>query len=367
MTRHRPAGLPAACLAASLLVVSPLWSGREPRAALAQPHAAALPALAKLRGPEREQRLVEGARREGSLVWYSSADTDDALALIKRFTDRYPFVRVEHFRAPSEKLLERILAEWRARAFRADVVSLPEIELHALAKQGVLVPFESPEQDAYPPEMKDPRDLWTGMYVSAWVCMYNTKLVPKEAAPRRYRDLLDPRWKGQITLDPEAYSWFVTSLRYLEQRDGPEAALDYFKRLARQDVQFRKGHSLIAQLVAAGEVPVAPEIQVHNVEALKSRGAPVDWVALDGVIPVHRIGLALTTVAPSPHAAALFYDFILSRSGMEAIRARHRVPARPDVTVPYLAPYRLLPFEPRALDEFDRYVALFRDIFKPGL
>jgi iron(III) transport system substrate-binding protein len=286
--------------------------------------------------------------------------------LIQKFQELYPFLNVDHFRAPSEKLLERILVEARARAFKADVVSVPEIELNLLTRQNLLARYESPEGDAYPAEMKDPRGYWNGMYISAWVLAYNTKLVPREAAPRTYRDLLDPRWKRGIALDTEAFSWFVTSLRYLEKRDGREAALDYFKKLAGQEIQFRKGHSLIGQLLAAGEFPVAAELQVHNVERLKAQGAPVDWAALDGVIPVHKIGIAMTGAGSHPHAAALFYDFILSRAGMESIKRRHRVPARPDVTVPYLRPYQLLAFDGQAMDEFTAYVALFREIFKPG-
>jgi iron(III) transport system substrate-binding protein len=340
--------------------------GLLPGLALAQTSEATLQAIAKLRGGEREARLLDGARKEEGLLWYSSADADDALALLQKFQDQYPFLKVEHFRAPSEKVLQRVLTESRANAFKADVISVPEIELHILTKQNLLARYESPEGAVYPPEMKDPGGYWNGMYISAWVLAYNTKLVPREAAPRTYRDLLDPRWKGGIALDPEAFSWFVTSLRYLEKRDGREAALEYFKRLARQEIQFRKGHSLIGQLLAAGEFPVAAELQVHNVERLKAQGAPVDWVALDGVIPIHKIGIALTRTGSRPHAAALFYDFILSRTGMEAIKRRHRVPTRPDVTVPYLQPYRLLPFDTQAMDTFDGSVALFREIFKPG-
>jgi iron(III) transport system substrate-binding protein len=316
---------------------------------------------------QREAKLLEGARRDGSLLWYSSADADDALALIQKFQAQYPFLKVEHYRAPSEKLLTRILMESRAKAFKADVVSVPEIELNILTKHNLLARYESPEQDAYPPEMKDPRGYWNGMYISAWVLAYNTKLVAREAAPRTYKDLLDPRWRGGIALDTEAYSWFVTSLRYLEKRDGREAALAYFRKLAGQNIQWRKGHSLIGQLVVAGEFPLAAELQVHNIERSKAQGAPIDWVALDGVIPIHKIGIALTSTASRPHAAALFHDFVLSRAGMEAIKQRHRVPTRPDVTVPYLQPYRLLPFDAQAMEAFDAYVTLFREIFKPGV
>jgi iron(III) transport system substrate-binding protein len=291
---------------------------------------------------------------------------DDALALIQKFQEQYPSLRVQHLRAPSEKMLERILVESRAKAFKADIISLPEIELHILTKRNLITRYDSPEQGAYPQEMKDPRGYWIGMYISAWVLAYNTKLVSKDAAPKSYKDLLLPKWKKQIGLDVEPYSWFVTLLHYLEKRDGREAAMEYFKALARQEIQWRKGHSLIAQLVAAGEFPLAAELQVHNVERLKAQGAPIEWVALDGAIPIHRIGIAMTSTGSNTHAAALFYDFVLSQTGMETIRTVHRVPTRPDVTVPYLKPHRLLPFDTQIMDDFDRYVTLFREIFKPS-
>ncbi len=341
--------------------------GSLPGLTVAQTREAALQTITRLQGKEREDRLLEGARRDGSLIWYSSATAEDSQALIEKFRGQYPSLRIQHYRSPSEKMVERILVESRAGKFAADVVSLPEIEMQVLFKRNLLTRYESPEQRVYPPEMKDPRGFWTGMYISADVVAYNTKLVSREMAPRTYKDLLLAKWKGGIGMDVEPYSWFITSFRYLEKRDGQEAALDYFKKLARQEIQFRKGHSLIGQLVAAGEFPLAAELQVHTVERLKAQGAPIDWVALEGVIPIHRIGIAMTSTGSNTYAAALFCDFILSRAGMETLRERLRVPARPDVTAPYLRPYRLLPFDPQAMDDFDRHVALFRDLFKPGL
>lgn len=348
------------------LVSLVIQAGFSSTIGLAQTRDAVLRGVAKLQGSEREDRLLEGARKEGGLVWYSSTTAEDSLELARKFEAKYPFLRVQHLRSPSEKMLNRILTEARAGSFKADVLAMPEIEMNILFKRNLLSTYLSPEQESYPPEMKDPRGHWTGMYISAWVLAYNTKLVSSQVAPRSYVELLLPKWKGGIALDEEPYSWFVTSLRYLERRDGREAALDYFKRLARQEIQWRKGHSLIGQLMAAGEFPLAAELQVHTVERLKAQGAPLEWVPLEGVIPIHKVGIAITSRGTNTHASALFYDFILSRAGMEIIRDRRRVPTRPDVTVPYLKPYRLLPFDSQVMDDFDRYVALFRDIFKPG-
>ena len=353
----------AVCFAVFLLLVG----GLLPRPAPAQTRADTLQAIAKLRGSERETKIREGARKEGGLIWYSSTTAEDSLALSQKFQEAYPFVKIQHLRSPSEKMIERILLESKAGAFKADVVALPEIELEILIQKKLLLKHAGVDQQVFPANVKDPQGHWTGIYLTAWVTAYNTKLVSSQTAPKRYADLLDPKWKGMIGMDVEPYSWFITSRRYLEGRHGSAGALDFFKKLAGQEIQWRKGHSLIAQLIAAGEFPVAAEMQVHAVERLKAQGAPIEWSALDGVIPINNVGAGITATGSNTHAAVLFYDFLLSRAGMEIIRDRRRIPTRPDVTVPYLKPYRLLPFDSEVVATFDRQISLFRDIFKPGL
>ncbi|HEX2931344.1 MAG TPA: extracellular solute-binding protein [Candidatus Binatia bacterium] len=327
---------------------------------------ATLAAVMKLPAAERQARLVEGAKKESGLVWYSSTTAEDALALTKKFHEQHPSIQIQHLRSSSEKLLERILAESRANAFKADIVSLPELELSIMIKRKLLARYLGVENSLYPAESKDPRGYWTGLYTSAWVPAHNTKMVGKEAAPKTYKDLLNPKWKGAIAMDNEPYNWYVVSLRYLENRDGKEAAADFMKKLAAQQMQWRKGHSLIGQLMAAGEFPIAAELQVHTVERAKAQGAPVEWSVLDGVIPISKVGAGITSTGANIYTSALFYDFLLSRPGMETIRASRRIPTRPDVTAPYLKPYKLLPFDQQIMDDFDKYVTMFRETFKPA-
>jgi iron(III) transport system substrate-binding protein len=349
----------------SLAIMSLVVLGMAAPAA-AQNRESTLAALTKLSPTERRARVMEGAKKESGLVWYSSTTAEDALALTKKFHEQHPSIQIQHFRSSSEKLLERILAESRANAFKADIVSLPELELSIMIKRKLLARYDPVENSLYPAETKDPRGYWTGLYTSAWVPAHNTKTVSKNAAPKSYKDLLDPRWKGGIAMDNEPYNWFIISLRYLERRDGKEAAADFMKKLAAQQIEWRKGHSLIGQLMAAGEFPLAAELQVHTVERAKAQGAPVEWSVLDEVIPISKVAAAITSTGTNIYTSALFYDFLLSRPGMETIRASRRIPTRPDVTVPYLKPYKLLPFEQSVMDDFDKYVALFRETFKPA-
>jgi len=138
-----------------------------PQAATAQTREATLATLSKLQGSERQTRLIEGARKESGLVWYSSTTAEDALALIKKFHEQHPAIQVQHFRSASEKLLERILAESRAGSFKADIVTLPELELSLMIKRKLLLRYDSPGRQLYPPETKDPGGYWTGLYTSA--------------------------------------------------------------------------------------------------------------------------------------------------------------------------------------------------------
>ena len=349
-----------------LLIIVYLSLTSLPVVADAQIRQAALAAVMKLPPAERQARLLEGSKKESGLVWYSSTTAEDALALIKKFNEQHPSIQIQHLRSSSEKLLERILAEARANAFKADIVALPKLELSITIKRKLLARYEGLENSIYPEEAKDPAGYWTGLYTSAWVAAYNTKMVNKDGPPKTYKDLLNARWKGSIAMDTEPYNWFVVSLRFLERRDGREAALDYMKKLAEQQIQWRKGHSLIGQLMAAGEFPIASELQVHTVERAKAQGAPVEWAVLDGVIPISKVAAAITSTGANVYTSALFYDFLLSRSGMETIRASRRIPTRPDVTATYLKPYKLLPFEQSVMDDFDKYVTLFRDTFKPA-
>src|SRR6266536_2921153 len=224
------------------LAVMSIVTLRVAASAQAQSREATLAAVMKLPSAERQSRLVDGAKKENGLVWYSSTTAEDALALTKKFHEQYPSIQIQHFRSSSEKLLERILAESRANAFKADIVSLPELELSIMIKRKLLVRYEGVENTFYPPEAKDPHNYWTGLYTSAWVPAHNTKMVSKDAVPKSYKDLLNPKWKSGIAMDTEPYNWFVVSLRYLELCYGKDAALNFMKKLAAQQIQCRTAH-----------------------------------------------------------------------------------------------------------------------------
>jgi len=304
-------------------------------------------------------KLMEGAGREGSIMWYTSTSIEDAKRLFDGFNKKHPFIKTEFFNAGSARLLNRILNEARAGKVLFDLVAVRGLETHQLVKAGFLQPYVSPESAVYPVGFKDPKGFWVDYFDAYNVVGYNTKLVLKDQAPKRWEDLLDPKWKGKIALDEEMYSWYGA----MTQKWGSEKAHKFMRALGKQDIQIRSGHTLIAQLMAAGEFAMGM-VLAHRIEKMKEQGAPVEWVtALDPITAsLHPIGVA--TKAPHPNAAKLFIDFVLSKEGQQIVLTSERTPARPGIDSKMQSKnLKLYPIAPELGENYNRYQKEFRDIF----
>jgi iron(III) transport system substrate-binding protein len=195
-----------------------------------------------------------------------------------------------------------------------------------LKDKGLLAPYRSSHQSAYAKGFYDPEGYWTDTYDLYITIAYNTKMVPKNAVPKSWQDLLDPRWKdGKICLDLRRHDWFYAMMEVM----GPDKGKSFMEGLRAQQPTFRQGNTLIQQLMTAGEFPLAVTY-AHTVEYTRSKGAPIDWVALDPMIAVSE-PVALYRYAPHPNVGKLFIDFILSQEGANLLRGQQRIPARLDV------------------------------------
>lgn len=261
-----------------------------------------------------DARIIEGAKREGKVVWYGAMNIPDRTALAKRFEEKYPFLKVEIFRLTTTRLLEKIQAETRAGVHNADVVQLSGYTT-GLAKQlGLFQKYVSPESEGFPIGFRDPDGYWTDMYLNTYVITYNTRMVSSKDAPKSYESLLDPKWKGKMMLDRIAYEWFYGVLQIL----GEEKGLTFMRKLVAQDLSLRRGHENMLQMLAAGEFPVAVELHGPKVEEIKEKGAPVEWVR-QRELPTSLHPLSIVAKAPHLNAAKLFVDFILSAEGQSLI------------------------------------------------
>jgi iron(III) transport system substrate-binding protein len=268
--------------------------------------------------------LIEGAKKEAKLVWYTSMAIDTSKPMVDAFLKQYPFIKADLVRAGEEQLLNRILTETRAGRWLFDVVSSSAVQV--LAGRNFLAPYSSAESEAHPKEFRDAHGRWTAVYVNNLVVTYNTRMVSEKEIPKDYGDLLDPRWKGRMLMDSTDYDWFGT----LATAWGREKTVRYMEQLARQEPKWRRGHGLLAQLIAAGEVPLGWAYN-FRIERMKGEGAPVEWIDSFNPIVTTLNGIGLSQKAASPNAAKLFIDFILSKKGQEMVRDMRRIPSRSDV------------------------------------
>jgi iron(III) transport system substrate-binding protein len=304
--------------------------------------------------------MLEAAKKEGKLVWYTSMAIDTSKPLVDVFEKQYPFVRIELVRAGEEQLLNRIMTEERAGKSLFDVVSSSAIQV--LAMRNYLSPYATPEAQAYISELKDPKGRWTAVYNNNLIVAYNTRMLAEKDVPRDYADLLDAKWKGKILMDPADYDWYGT----LVTAWGREKATQYMQRLAQQSPSWRRGHGLISQLVGAGEVPLGLAYN-FRIERMKSEGAPVDWVPSFNPIVTTINGVGLSTKASAPNAGKLFIDFILSKKSQEMIRDMRRIPSRSDVKPLAVkmdqSKLRLKLVSGEVTANIDKYAEEFRKIF----
>jgi iron(III) transport system substrate-binding protein len=303
---------------------------------------------------------VARARKEGTLTLYTSMQLVDSRPLTEAFEKKHG-IKVNLWRASGENVAQRVITEARGGRFEADVIETDGAQMEILHREKRLVPLRVPAMNDIPAEIIPAHRDYAPTRLSLYVLAFNTQRVPAAEAPRTYADLLDPKWAGRFAVEADDVAWFAAVARAM----GEDKGLAYFGKLAAMKPQIRKGHTLMAELVAAGDVDLALDAHVQGVARLKEKGAPIDWRPLDPAFgQPSSVGIARQ--APHPHAAALFAEFILSREGQEIIKARNRVPSSRAVDSPLNKfSYRLI--DPAImLDHWDRFSRLWSDLFLGG-
>lgn len=281
-------------------------------------------ALEKLPAPEREKKLLDGAKSEGEMIWYTNSGLDNANGYIRAFQKAYPSVQPKLWRGKSRAVTDKLLTEARAGVFLADVIKTTSDHLPVVFAQNLIGRYESPIRASYPDYAKGP--LWTNINYAFRVFAFNTRMTSAQDAPKSWDDLLDPKWKGKILFDESFQEEIVSML----QAWGKEKTEAYLTKLSQQRLLVRRGRDTIVQLLIAGEAPLAVTVYAYNVETLKTKRAPIDWTLPD-MTPVLLYPLTLARYAPHPYAAALFYDFMLSDQGQQVIAQEGRVLSNPKI------------------------------------
>lgn len=309
-------GLPAALAALALLPLTAMAAEEAPAQALYN-------RLQSLSASERQTALVEGAKKEGKVVWYTTDSPRATQVLIKAFATKYPFIDAQFIRGKSRTILDRIVTEYRAGRHLFDIAKT-STETFNLYPPEVFATYRSPAKDTIPASMKS--DRWASLFTFVRAIGWNTDMLKAEEVPKTWEELLDPKWKGKILFDHSS----LPEVTILYNKWGREKTAEYLGKLGKSgNLALRRGRTVLTQLMAAGEAPLAVTVYPYNVEDMKKKGAPLDWGLLD-MTPGLLQPSSISSNAANPHAAALLYDFLLGE-GQEVYAKMGRVPASPKV------------------------------------
>ena len=308
-------------------------------------------------GPDREKRLIEKAKLEGALTIYTSLAPTEARPMVEAFEKKYG-IKVELWRAISERVIQRTVSEARAGRHTVDVVATNGPEMELLSREKILTQYFTPHAADLPPAGIPKHRLWLPDRLQFFVVGFNTNLVKREELPKTLAGFTDPKWKGKLGIEAGDAEWMAT----LFTKWGEKEAMAFFRKLSEMRPEVRKGHVLLAQLVAAGEIPVGLTIYSANAETLKRKGAPIDWAPIEAV--ARPQGLGISRNAPHPAAALLYADFVLSaEEGQKLYESMGRPPVNLKVKS-QLTNFSHVFLDPVAvLDESEKWHKLWEELF----
>ena len=310
-------------------------------------------------GAGRAERLAERARQEGTLVLYTSLATSESVPLTQAF-EKKSGVKVQLWRALSGQVLQRALSEAQAGRNSVDVVETNGPEMEELAREKITSRFFSPYLADLPSWARPAHGRWAADRVDYFVTAFNTAKVRRDELPASYDGFLDPKWKGRIGVEATDQEW----LQGIVKTWGEQRGMDFFRRLAAMKPEVRKGHVLMSQLVASGEVQVNLTNYSANAQSMKKKGQPIDWKPVQPVIGrPQAVGAAAS--APHPNAALLFIDFVLSPEGQHLFDSMGRPPASTKVKSS-LGDFSTVMLDPAIIvDESAKWQKLWNDALLP--
>lgn len=319
-----------------------------------------------------DQALVEAAKKEGEVNWYTSLVVNQASRPIAAaFEKEYPGIKVRVTSGTANDLLLKLMAEGQANSMRGDV-SHGGSAFGSLLKSGQVAQYVPVESKRYPEQYKDPSGFGTGHYISFLVPAINTDLVKEKDEPRNWNDLLDPKWAGKMAWTQQMTQGgppgFIGATLSAQ---GPDQGMAYLKKLSQQKiVNVPANQRVVLDQVIAGQYPLALSTFSHHSELSLKKGAPVKWLKFEYVTGTVD-PIFMMKGAPHPNAAKLFIEYVLSKKGQEIIQAADYIPADPQVpaSIPRLKPETggfkavFLPLQQVEAD-LPKWVKIYGELFK---
>ena len=294
----------------------------------------------------------------GSLNVYGTLTPDTAQKVLPVFEKRFPGIKTVNTGASSDKIVARVISEARGGRTIGDVFHMNLENVMQVHEQGLVLEKVPPEADVFATHLKG--SYWVATRFNTLVAAWNTKSVSKSDEPKSFEEFADPKWKGKLLAEPRDAEFLIA---FAEQRyKNADKAIEFFKRIAANGVEFHSGHPQLVELLMAGQGAVCITCYTHHVLPRMQKGGPLDYLRSLGV------GLISATAvfknAPHPNTAWLFHRWAASNEGQKAFGIEGRIPANPKVE----------PVEPIGLTtvyglgekeyrEFGKYEKIWKQIF----
>lgn len=273
---------------------------------------------------------VDTAREEGAVSLYTSLDSAIVDQIIAPFKAKYD-IDVEYFRGGSVDVTNKVLAEATAGQTRADVIDASDVTgLLVMKGKKILRPYRSPAAEAIPRRLRDPQDYWVADRLTQGVIQYSTKALRGADVPRRWQDLADPRFRGNLAFFSAPNGDGAPRLYTLAQHFGWDLLESY---AANRPLRVSTPQ-LVSQTLERGEREVGFANNDNLAWRSERNGEPTDYVYPDEGVPTELGAVALTAQPPHPHAAMLFYDWWLSKAGQRILTKAGKYSSRTDVPGP---------------------------------
>ncbi len=305
--------------------------------------------------------IIEQAKKEGEAVLYTTMPVGEFQVFNQAAKEKYPFLTIRHVRINSGNQASKVMPEHKSGKMQVDVIGNSLVALRFFKEQGVFAKTDSPEISQLAKGSYDPEGYWAGITSELYITAFNSNWYTAEKAPRSFDDYLDARFKDQMAINRGLPDGLIG---ILELR-GEEKGLAYMKRLGQQRLRPVEGFTHMTNLLAAGEYPIAIFMQVSKIDAMKKKGAPVNWLPTSPTLATIS-GVGVTRHAPHPAAARLVMDFYLSAEGQRALTKAGKIPLRRGIKSPSDDVDRLLDSGNlhvlRTEGEYSRYMRLYSEI-----
>jgi iron(III) transport system substrate-binding protein len=314
--------------------------------------------------------LVDAAKKEGKVVWYTSAVVDQLVRPSAAAFEAKYGIKVEFARTDSSAIILRVMNEGRAGAVQGDLID--GFGAPALVKAGLVAKWQPDYVSKFPKQFVDANGYWTATFQIVLTPGYNTQMIAPAKAPRTLEDLLDPALKGKMAWDNRASNSGAGGFIGLVLRELGEAkGLEFLRRLERQNISgLQVSARQVLDQVIAGEYALGLQIFNHHAGISAAQGAPVDWIPMNPALGVMSVAY-VTQGAPHPNAGRLLLDFLGSNEGQQVYRDADYMPTNPAVEPrnPKLRPdgdkFRAIYMTPEETDvEMPKWTQIYKDIFR---